>query len=267
MSDTPTPFIASRESASSDATSLVIDQSGSGRPAMIVHGGGGPMTVAPLSAHLAQTMHAITPTLPGWNGAPRPESMETIGDVADALLAWLAEQDLRDVLILGSSIGGWIAAEMAVRDSEARITGLVLLDAVGIDVDDEPITDFFALDPRGVVEHSFHDPDRFFVDPATLTPEQIATQQANMASLRAVAGDPYMHDPSLHDRLADVRIPTLVIWGDSDGIVTPAYGRAYAGALPSATFELVADAGHLPQIEQPAATLALIDAYAAPRVR
>jgi pimeloyl-ACP methyl ester carboxylesterase len=118
-----------------------------------------------------------------------------------------------------------------------------------------------------VVEHSFHDPDRFFVDPATLSPEQIGTQQANMASLRALAGDPYMHDPSLHDRLADVRTPTLVIWGDSDGIATPAYGRAYAGAFPDATFELVADAGHLPQIEQPAATLALIDAYAAPRVR
>ena len=101
------------------------------------------------------------------------------------------------MLVIGSSIGGWIASEMAVRDRGARISGLVLIDAVGIEVDGEPITDFFALDPRGVFEHSFHDPDRFFVDPATLTPEQIATQQANMASLRAVAGDPYMHDPWL----------------------------------------------------------------------
>jgi pimeloyl-ACP methyl ester carboxylesterase len=250
-----------------DLPRLVIDEAGSGRPAMIVHGGGGPMTVAALSAHLAETMHTITPTLPGFNGAPRPESMQTIGDIADALLAWLAEQAFTDVLVVGSSIGGWIAAEMAVRDPDARVSGLVLIDAVGIEVDGEPITDFFALDPRGVVEHSFHDPDRFFVDPATLPPEQIATQQANMATLRAIAGDPYMHDPSLRDRLTEVDIPALVIWGDSDGVVTPGYGRAYAAALPNATFELVADAGHLPQIEQPAATLLLIDAYAAPRAR
>jgi pimeloyl-ACP methyl ester carboxylesterase len=214
---------------------LVIDEAGSGRPALIVHGGGGPLTVAPLSAHLAETMRALTLTLPGWNGAPRPESMRTIAGVADACLAWLGEQDLTDVLVVGSSIGGWIAAELGVRDRDTRISGLVLIDAVGIEVPDEPITDFFALDPRGVVEHSFHDPDRFFVDPATLTPEQIATQQANMASLRAVAGDPYMHDPALDDRLADVRLPTPVIWGDSDGIVTPAYGRAYAGAFRRAT--------------------------------
>jgi pimeloyl-ACP methyl ester carboxylesterase len=248
-----------------DLPRLVLNQAGSGRPAVIVHGGGGPMTVAALSAHLAETMHVITPTLPGWNGAPRPESMQTIGDVAGALLTWLAEQGLADVLVVGSSIGGWIAAEMAVRDSGARISGLVLIDAVGIDVDGEPITDFFALDPRGVVEHSFHDPDRFFVDPATLGPEQIATQQANMASLRAFAGDPYMHDPSLRDRLTEVDVPALVIWGDSDRIASPAYGRAYAAALPNATFELIADAGHLPQIEQPAATLPLVDAYAARR--
>jgi pimeloyl-ACP methyl ester carboxylesterase len=246
---------------------LVIDEAGRGRAALIIHGGGGPMTVAPISAHLAQTMHAVTPTLPGWNGAPRPESMRTIGDVADAFLDWVAEDDLADVLVIGSSIGGWIASEMAVRDRGARISGIVLIDAVGIEVDGEPVTDVFALDPRGVVDHSFHDPDRFFVDPATLAPEQIATQQANMASLRAVAGDPYMHDPALRDRLTQVGIPALVIWGDSDAIATPVYGRGYADALPNATFELVADAGHLPQIEQPAATLALIDGYAAQRDR
>lgn len=170
--------------------SLTIDQSGSGRPAMIVHGGGGPLTVAPLSAHLAETMHAVTPTLPGWNGVPRPESIQAIGDIAGVFLDWLAEHDLTDVLVVGSSIGGWIAAEMAVRDRKTSISGLVLIDTVGIEVAGEPITDFFALDPRGVVEHSFHDPDRFFVDPATLTPERRATQQANMASLRALAGDP-----------------------------------------------------------------------------
>jgi pimeloyl-ACP methyl ester carboxylesterase len=82
-----------------------------------------------------------------------------------------------------------------------------------------------------------------------------------MVSLKLLAGDPYMHDPELLGRLAQVSIPTLVIWGDSDGIVTPAYGRALAEAFAHGRFELVANAGHLPQIEQSAATLELIRGY------
>jgi pimeloyl-ACP methyl ester carboxylesterase len=85
--------------------------------------------------------------------------------------------------------------------------------------------------------------------------------EATLAT-RAIAGDPYMHDPELRERLAEAQIPVLVIWGDSDGIAGPAYGRAYAESFPNARFELVTEAGHLPQIEQPAATLALIDAFA-----
>ena len=125
----------------------------------------------------------------------------------------------------------------------------------------EPITDFFALDARGVAEHSFHDPERFYVDPATQTADGVATLQANLATLRAVAGDPYMQDPQLRGRLAEVAIPTLVIWGDSDRIASAVYGRAYADSFGDARFELVNEAGHLPQIEQPAATFALIDAF------
>ena len=86
-------------------------------------------------------------------------------------------------------------------------------------------------------------------------------QAANVASLQALAGDPYMHDPSLPVRLGDITAPALVIWGDDDGIASPGYGRAYAASIPGARFELVADAGHLPQIEQPAATFELIDAF------
>lgn len=142
----------------------------------------------------------------------------------------------------------------------------VLLDAVGIDFDGQPIRDFFALDARGIADYSFHDADRFYVDPATVPAEQAARQRANMATMRIVAGEPYMHDPELLSRLGRVRIPVLVIWGDSDRIVTPAYGAAYAAAFGDGRFEIVRDAGHLPQIEQPAATFALIDDYVrAPR--
>ena len=81
-----------------------------------------------------------------------------------------------------------------------------------------------------------------------------------MATMRMVTGD-RMFDPKLRRRLGRVQVPALVLWGESDRIFTPAYGAAYAAALPHAQFQVVAQAGHLPQLEQPAATLALIDAF------
>lgn len=240
---------------------LTLAEAGSGRPALILHGGGGPFTIAGIADHLAQTMHTITPTLPGWNGAPRPDWLTGIDDLALILLHYLEDNDLRDVLVVGSSLGGWIASEMALRDGAGLITGLILIDAVGVAVDGQPVRDFFALDPRGVADYSYHDADRFYVDPATVPAEQAASRAANMGTMRIVAGDPYMHDPKLLNRLGRIRIPALLIWGDSDRIVTPAYGAAYAAAFADARLEVVREAGHLPQIEQPGATFALIDGY------
>jgi pimeloyl-ACP methyl ester carboxylesterase len=241
---------------------VTLTEAGSGRPALVLHGGGGPFTVARIAEHLAEAMHAVTPTHPGWNGTARPDWVSGIDDIALVYLGYLEDNDLRDVLVVGSSLGGWIGAEMAVRDDAGRISGLILLDAVGVDVDGQPIRDFFALDARGVAEYSFHDADRFYVDPVTVSKEQAARQRANMATMRIVAGEPYMHDPTLLARLGRIAIPVLVIWGDSDRIVTPAYGAAYAAAVGDGRLAIVRNAGHLPQIEQPAATLALIDEYA-----
>ena len=239
---------------------LTLAEAGAGRPALILHGGGGPFTVAGIADHLARSMHTITPTHPGWNGTTRPAELSSIGEFAAAYVQFLEDNNLRNVLVIGSSLGGWIAAEMALRDQTGCITALVLIDAVGVAVDGEPIRDFFALDARGVAEYSYQDAERFYVDPAAISPAQAAIRQANMATMRAVAGDPAMHDPSLLSRLNHISIPVLVIWGDSDRIVTPAYGAALADAFANARFAIVEHAGHLPQIEQPSATFALIDA-------
>lgn len=225
--------------------------------ALILHGGGGPATVAPIVEHLDHTMRTVAPTHPGWNGVERPEWMTGVDDYAIAYLDLLADNDLDDVLVVGSSLGGWLGAEMAVRDRGQRIRGLVLVDAVGVEVPGEPVVDFFTLDARGVAEHSYHDPDRFYVDPATIPAGQRAVRAANMATMRLVFGA--MYDPKLLRRLARVQVPVLAVWGEADRIVTPAYGRAFAGAFPNSRFVLVPGAGHLPQLERPEATLALLD--------
>ncbi|MFE0464600.1 alpha/beta fold hydrolase [Kitasatospora sp. NPDC058965] len=243
------------------ARSLTLAEAGSGRPVLILHGGGGPATVAGLAQHLSRTAHTLTPVHPGWDGTHRPDWLTGVDQLALTYLQLLRTRGLTDVLLVGSSLGGWTAAEMAAGDTSGTVTGLVLINAVGIRVEGEPITDVFALDPRGLAEHSWYDPDRFQLDPATLSPDQLATRQANTATMRALAGDPYMHDPTLLPRLGAVTAPTLVLWGEHDRIVTPAYGAAYAAALPHARFHPVPRAGHLPHIEQPTTTFAAIDAY------
>ena len=242
-----------------DTTQLVIEDTGAGRPMLVLHGGGGPDTVRPIAAHLVPSHRVLLPTLPGWNGAPRPDALETIGDYAAAYLGELVRLGLRDVVAIGSSLGGWIAAEMAARDRDGVLGGVVIVDGAGILVEDEPITDFFSLTPREAAAHSWHDPDRYFVDPASLPPERAATVKANMETMARVARD--MNNPELRTALVAVTIPALVVWGDSDGIFTPGYGRAYAQAFANGRFTLIADAGHLPQLEQPGATFAAIDSF------
>ncbi|MGW3033245.1 alpha/beta fold hydrolase [Streptomyces sp. NPDC001178] len=233
----------------------------SDRPVLVLHGGGGPATVAGIARHLSPAARVLAPVHPGWDGTPRPDWCTGVDDLALSYLHLLQDRDLHDVLVVGSSLGGWVAAEMAVRDTAGRISGLVLIDAVGVHVESEPIADYFALAPRTAAELSWHDPDRYYIDPAALPADQLAVRQANMATMRTLAGDPYMHDPKLLHRLGRVRTPALLVWGESDRIVTPAYGAAYAAAFGDGRLEVVPKAGHLPHIEQPEATLALIDEH------
>jgi pimeloyl-ACP methyl ester carboxylesterase len=211
-------------------------------------------------------MRAVVPTHPGWNGTERPDWFTGVDDLAIAYLHWLRDEGHRDVLVVGSSLGGWTGAEMAFRDDGVVISSLVLVNAAGVAVPGEPVRDIFGLRPEEIAPYSFHDPARFSVDPATLPEERIAAQRANMATVRVLAGDPYMHDPKLMNRLGRVRIPVLVLWGESDRIVTPAYGRAYAKAFARGRFEPIAEAGHLPHIERPEETFAALDAHIEPHI-
>jgi len=241
------------ETGPADATGTVL----------LLHGGGGPFTVAPIAAHLADHSRVLLPTHPGWNGTPRPEWLTEIPDLADVYLHLLADRSLTDVVVIGSSLGGWIAAQMAASDTDGRVGRIVIIDGAGIEVPGEPIVDFASLSPREQAEHSWHDADAFFVDPATLPAERVAAQQANMQTMGVLTAQHGMSDPALQARLGRIGIPALVLWGESDRVFTPGYGRAYADQLGNARFELIAGAGHLPQLEQPAATFAAIDGFLA----
>ena len=116
----------------------------------------------------------------------------------------------------------------------AGLAGLVLVDAVGIDVAGEAMLDIFSIPPSEIASFSFHDADRYRIDPAKLTSQQSAMMRANFAALAVYTEPRHMRDPGLRQRIADVQIRTLAVWGESDRVVRPSYGRAFAAAFPRA---------------------------------
>jgi len=239
---------------------LTVDQQGEGRPVLLLHGGGGPPSMGALPSALAEDFEVIAPVHPGFAGTPRPDWYDGIDDIALSYLQLLEHRDLRDVLIIGSSIGGWIASEMAVRE-HGRITGTVLLNAVGINVEGIELADFFALTPQELIAHAFHDPAAA-PNPTQLPQAARDIQAANAATLAVYAREPYMHDPKLRRRLALVPTPVAAIWGESDQIAPESYGRAYAASFANGRFEPIPQAGHLPHLEQLGQVLEAIHRFA-----
>ena len=235
--------------AGSDDVQLVVDERGEGRPFLLLHGGAGPASMASFAGMLAERhVRVITPTHPGFALTKRPEQLNSIKGLATLYAALLDQLDIGDVTVVGNSVGGWVAAELAVLNSP-RVSTVVLVGATGIEVQGHPITDISRLTLPEVMSLSYHNPKPFAVDPAGVTDAQRAIIGANRAALQVYA--PQSTDPTLAERLSRVAVPVLVISGESDRIVDPEYGRAYAAAIPGARFVLLAGTGHLPQIETP----------------
>jgi pimeloyl-ACP methyl ester carboxylesterase len=226
-----------------------------GTGVLMLHGGAGPRSMAGFAAGMSQHAYVVVPTHPGFDGTPRPDTTASVADLASAYLDLLEELDLNGVMVAGSSIGGWIASEMALRDSDDRISALVLLGASGITPEPGQIADPATLGPVRTGELAFHNPE-LRLNPATLSEEQKAGMAANQRTQAVYTG--IGHNPELQDRLTEVTIPVLVLAGEQDGIVPLAYERKLADAFPRATFRPIAEAGHFPHIEQPGAVFGAI---------
>jgi pimeloyl-ACP methyl ester carboxylesterase len=225
------------------------------RPFLLLHGGGGVATMAGFADLLAERTHSrvLLPTHPGFGGTPKAESLTDVKALARTYVALLEELELTDVTVIGNSFGGWLAAEIALQKSP-RVSGAVIIDGIGIEVDGHPPTDVSGLSPTELRAHSFHDPSKAPVPPGGGT-----GPSPDVLALIGYTG-PAMADPTLADRLGGLDVPVHVVWGESDGIVDPDYGKAYAAAIPFSTFTLLPRTGHLPQVETPEELLgALLD--------
>jgi len=245
---------------------VTIEERGSsaeGRGFLLLHGGAGPGTMAGLANALTEHAYTVIPTHPGFQGTPRPEWVDSPADLAVAYLDLLDILGLTEVMVIGNSFGGWVASEMALRDTKARIGSLTLLNAVGIHTVQKKnaVVDVRGLAPAQISELSFANP-AFRPDFSSFSDEQRAVGAANQQTLAVYGGEEFSFDPKLRRRLHRVTVPVLVAWGEQDGIASTTYGRGYANSFPNGHFTPIPEAGHFPHIEQLGRTLGAIGDFA-----
>lgn len=194
---------------------------------------------------------------PGYGRSILPDSIRTPDDASYVVLEAFKRLDLRNVVLIGFSLGGWIAAEMASKDTR-RIGRLGLIAPVGIKPGgpyDRDIADIHFLQKEEVRAIRFADPGNDPNVPEKLDEASSLALARHRIATAKLAWEPYFHNPALIHRLSRVDIPTLVLWGREDRFTEPAYGRAYAKQIAGAKFQQIANAGHFPHLERPDAVM------------
>ncbi len=233
---------------------LRLLKGGTGEPLLLLHGAGGNTGWLQYVQSLADHYTVYLPSHPGFDTSDRPEWLETIPDLACFYSWFMEKQNLAGIRVIGFSMGGWLAAEIAVMCHHS-FSKLMLVDAVGIKPQEGEITDIFIISPAQVTERLFHDPkqapeyDQIYGQ--ELTPEQQNVAEGNREMAVRLCWKPYMHDPRLTSLLARVSAPTRVVWGRQDNIVPLECGQMYQKAIPGSDLVIIDNCGHAPQVEKP----------------
>lgn len=242
---------------------LEVLRRGAGHPLLLLHGFQHIDPRLPIVDLLARDAELIAPSHPGFGGSKRPANFGGMYDLVNLYLAFLDTLPKGPVTLMGLSFGGWLAAEIAIHPGR-RIDRLILVDPLGIKISDREtpdILDVFNAHPDEVTRASWHDPGAHAPRYDDMEDAELVTRSRNWEALCRYGFHPYMHNPQLKRWLGRIKARTLVLWGASDGVVKPSYGEAYAKLIPGARFETIAAAGHHPEIEQPAALAARVQAF------
>jgi pimeloyl-ACP methyl ester carboxylesterase len=234
---------------------LDVEQAGEGRPLLFLHPGEGLQPDRPLGRPwlqtLARTHRVIAPHHPGFGNSALPDWVGTVDDLAYLYLDLAKQLGLQDAILVGACFGGWIAAEMAVRDT-SRFAGLVLVAPLGIKVGgvlDRDIADMHSIPRADFLRLAWADQAKGAVDYAALPDTELAAIARGRESLALFGWKPYMHNPRLKRWLHRIDTPTHLIWGSADGIVSTAYGEAWQAEIPDATMTVIPRVGHFPHWE------------------
>jgi pimeloyl-ACP methyl ester carboxylesterase len=263
-----TVISAQEERRTVDGVTLHLFCGGQGPTLLVLHDCEVMTEWQPFHTALATRFTVLAPSHPGFGASERVETIDSVDDLAYLYMDFVAGLGPPPVDVLGLGMGGWIAAEMAVRCSH-HLRHLVLADSVGIKVSgrtEVDIVETFILNREQLLEVGWHDPalgaERMQLPGAPgLADEALLTLIRNREAAARLAWKPFMHNPTLRRWLRRISVPTLVLWGESDRIVRPDYGRAFQQAIPGAQFQLIPAAGHYPYLEQPDAFVAAVTAF------
>jgi len=236
---------------------LELVRVGQGRPLLLLYGEEALELAPPFFDLLAAGRELIIPSPPGFGRSDRPEWITNPDDISYLYLELLDRLNLNGVDVLGCSLGGWIALEMATKHA-AAFSRMALIAPYGVNfgaADEREIADIWMLHPDSVTKKKWFDPAKGTRDYKSVPEDALAIIARNNESFARFCWEPYLHNPKLRHRLQRVTIPTLFIWGENDGIVTPTYGGACADHVPGAKLMFIPQAGHYPQIEQPAGVM------------
>lgn len=243
---------------------LEVAERGQGRPILFLTSSMGIWGAEPFLEKLSSIGRLIVPTHPGFGYTDLPHEFTKVDDFVYLYLDLIDALDLDEVLLVGCSLGGWMAAELAVRD-RSRLGELVLIDTLGFKFsgrEERDIADMHGLPSSEMRSLLYCDPERFGANYKAFDDEEVVRAARAWESFAFIGWAPYMHNPKLHRRLHRITVPTLVLWGAEDGIVKPDYGRKIAERIPGARMELIDGAAHLPFVEQPEATLVKLETFA-----
>ena len=242
--------------------SVELMEAGDGPDLLFIHGAGGLMW-DPFLEQLSQRYHVIAPKLPGTGGSTGVEWLMDHHDVFYFYWDLLDELGVGDAIVVGHSMGGWFAAELAAMQP-SRVSKLVLITPVGLWNDDYPVADFFAMLPNELVPALFHDAEhpaaKMMTAPPPEDPEEMKAAAVERAkNLQTAARFLWpIPDKRLAERIHRVSSPTLICWGESDGLVPPSYADDFNAAIAGSKVAKFAKSGHMPQVEEPEALLAAV---------
>ena len=238
-----------------EGTQVSVMRSGSGPPLLFLHGSEAFTQWQPFMAELAGRFDVIVPDHPGFGRSDTPPWLDEIGDLAHFYRAFIEALGLRDVVLAGHGIGGWIASELALRDTR-DLRALVLVDAAGMPLVEDGV-DPFMVSPDALRRASYVDERLAPNDEAFL-----AQQPKNALMTARVGWRPRFYDPQLAKWLHRLQLPTLIVWGAADAIFPARQADAFAAVIPGAQKLVIPDAGHLPHVEAPQAFAAGVIRFA-----